>query len=112
MAPLLYSLHLSDRKAKKQREKEAEEQRGGETKAQREKEENTAHQSPPPREKSNNLQNFLAADLLNMLNSADKTYQAYKLAEARLHLAKVAQRLYQRRTSGDQHKQAATGNSK
>lgn len=74
LSSVLYSLHLSDKKAKAQRQKEAE---------------NTS-QTPPQRKQTNNLQNFLAADLLNMLNSADKTYQAYKLAEARLHLAKVA----------------------
>ncbi len=61
LGAVLYSLRHQDKKAKEEKQKN-----------------------------SNTLQNFIAADFVNMLSSANRTYEAYKLAEIRLHLAKIA----------------------
>ena len=85
LGAVLYTLNRQDQKAKEHNKKlELEAQKA---------QSDPNYQPTKKREErknENSLQSFLAADLFSMLSSANRTYEAYKLAEVRLHLAKVA----------------------
>lgn len=75
LGAVFYTLHRSDRKRKEQKA---------------EQEANNPSKKQQKDDELSNLQKFVTAELFSMLSSANRTYDAYKLAEIRLHLAKVA----------------------